>query len=155
MGPNDRLAGTGALVVVGSLLLPWYGAPITNDLVKTGFGAFSFATAAMLLTIGATLFFLLEVGDGYRPPRPLTVGTLLIAAGVWTALIVVYQMIDRPGFDFAGVNDDYDVRYGIFIALGGAGAIVLAGTRRRVREAAGRAAHDDDDLDDVDIGEDD
>jgi len=155
MGPNERLAGTGALVVVGSLLLPWYGAPIASDLVKTGFGAFSFATAAMLLTVGATIFLLLEVGDGYRPPRPLTVGTLLIAAGAWTALIILYQMVDRPSFDFANVDDTYDVRYGTFVALGGAAAMILAGARRRVREAAGHAAHDDDHLDDVDLGDDD
>jgi hypothetical protein len=155
MGPNERLAATGALVVIGSLLLPWYGAPIASDLVKTGFGAFTFATAAMLLTVGACLYLVIEVGDGYRPPRPLTVGTLLIAAGIWTALIVVFQLVDRPTFHFASLDDDYGVRYGAFVALGGAAAIVLAGTRRRVREAAGHAAHDDDHLDDVDLGEDD
>jgi hypothetical protein len=157
MGPNERLAGIGGIVVTGSLLLPWYGAPIASDLVKTGIGAFSFATAAMLLTIGAALFLVLEVGDGYRPPRPLTVGALLIAAGVWTSLIIVYQMAVRPQFSFAGlINDDYNVRYGMFVALGGAGAIVLAGVRRRVHEAAGHAAHADDHLDDLDdLGDDD
>ena len=155
MGPNERLAGTGALVVIGSLLLPWYGAPISSDLVKTGFGAFNFATAAMLLTVGAALYLVVEVGDGYRPPRPLTVGTLLIAAGAWTILVILYQLVDRPQFSFAGVDDAYEVRYGTFVALGGAAAIVLAGTRRRVREAAGHAAHDDDHLDDVDLGDDD
>ncbi len=154
MGPSERLAGTGAIVAAGSLLLPWYGAPIASDLVKTGFGAFTFATAAMLLTVGATLYLVLEVGDGYRPPRPLTVGTLLIAAGAWMALTIVFQMFDRPSFDLADVDDDYEVRYGAFVALGGAAAIILAGTRRRVREAAGHAAHVDVD-DDVDLGEDD
>jgi hypothetical protein len=154
MGPNERLAGIGALVVIASLLLPWYGAPIAS-LVKTGFGAFSFATAAMVLTAGACIYLIVEVGNGYRPPRPLTVGTLLIVAGVWAGLLILYQMVDRPNFDFAGVNDDYNVRYGTFVALGGAAAMILAGTRRRVREAAGHAAHDDDHLDDVDLGEDD
>jgi hypothetical protein len=154
MGPNERLAGLGALVVVASLLLPWYGAPIASDLVKTGFGAFSFATAAMILTVGAAIYLIVEVGDGYRPPRPLTVGTLLIAAGVWTGLLILYQMVDRPNFDFAGINDDYGVRYGTFVALGGAAAMILAGTRRRVHEASGHAAHDDDHLEEVDLGDD-
>jgi hypothetical protein len=155
MGPNERLAGVGALVVIASLLLPWYGAPIANDLVKTGFGNFNFATAAMLLTAAATIYLIIEVGDGYRPPRPLTVGTLLIVAGVWAALLVLYQMVDRPQFSFEDLNDDYNVLYGTFVALGGAAAIVLAGARRRVHEAAGHAAHDDDHLEDVDLGEDD
>ena len=150
MGPNDRLAATGALVVIGSLLLPWYGAPIASDLVQTGMGAFSFATVAMLLTVVAALFLVFEVGDGYRPPRPLTVGGLLIAAGLWISLIVIYQMVARPEFSFAGTDDSYGLRYGAFVALGGAAAMVLAGTRRRVREMAGHAAHADDDLDDLD-----
>ena len=149
MGPNDRLAATGALVVIGSLVLPWYGAPIASDLVQTGMGAFSFATAAMLLTVAAVLFLVFEVGDGYRPPRPLTVGALLIAGGFWISLIVIYQMIARPEFNFAGIEDSYGLRYGSFVALGGAAAMILAGTRRRVREMAGQAAHADDHLDDL------
>jgi hypothetical protein len=156
LGPNDRLAAIGAGVVFASLLLPWYGAPIANDLVQTGFGAFNFSTAAMLLTAGAALFLLLEVGRGYRPPRPMTVGTLLVVAGVWAGLMVIYQMIDRPTSSFAGIRDDYDLRYGIFVAFTGAAVIAVAGAQRRRFEHAGHAAHADDDLDDIDgIGGDD
>lgn len=154
LGPNDRLAAVGALTVIGSLLLPWYGAPIANDLVQTGAGGFSFLTAALLVTIAATLFLLLEVGGGYRPPRPLGVGGLLIAAGVWAALIVVFQMADRPRFALLGLNQDYDLRYGIFVAFAGAAAIAMAGAQRRRHEYAGRLAHDDDDLEDAELDED-
>ncbi len=154
LGPNDKIAALGGLVVCGSMLLPWYGAPIANDLVQTGAGAFSFSTAALLLTVGAALFLLLEVGSGYRPPRPLSVGGLLIACGAWAALIVVFQMADRPQFNFAGVDDDYHLRYGIFVAFAGAATIALAGVQRSRHEYAGRLAHADDDLDDVGLDED-
>jgi hypothetical protein len=157
LGPNDRLAAMGAAAIFASLLLPWYGAPIASDLVQTGFGAFNFSTAAMLLTAGSALFLLLEVGRGYRPPRPLTVGGLLIAAGVWAGLLVMYQMADRPVFDSVGIQGDYGLRYGIFVAFAGAAVITLAGAQRRHYEHAGHAAHADDDLEDLDglEGEDD
>ena len=148
MGPNDRLAASGAVAVFVSLLLPWYGAPVA-DLVQTGMGSFNFSTAALLLTVGAALFLALELGRGYSLPRPLSAGVLEIVAGVWATLIVLYLMADRPVFDFAGLNDDYELRYGIFVALFGSVTIAMAGVQRRRHERAGRAAHDDDDLDDL------
>ena len=97
---------------------------------------------------------MLEVGDGYRPPRPLTVGGLLVAAGAWAALIVVFQMYARPNFNFGGVDQNYDLRYGVAVAFIGSLLIALAGVQRRRHEHAGHAAHADDHLDDVDLGED-
>jgi hypothetical protein len=144
MGPSERLAAIGVLAVLFSLPLPWYRAPISTDLVLTGAGSFSFATAALCLTGAAVLFLVSEVGDGYRPPRPLTVGGLLIAAGIWMDLVLIFLIADRPQFHFAAVNADYQLSYGIFIALGGSTAIILAGARRRLHEAAGRAADDED-----------
>lgn len=143
LGPNERLASIGALVVAGSLLLPWYGVPIQRDLVQTGLGAFSFATAALLLTAGSALFLSLEVGDGYRPPRPLSVGALLIAAGIWAGLILLFQMYDRPVFTFAAVDESYDLRYGIFVAFAGAAMIAVAGARRRSHELPAREGRRD------------
>jgi hypothetical protein len=138
MGPSERLASIGAVAVYGSLLLPWYRSPVGNDLVQTGSGAFNFATAGLLLTMGAVLYLAVEVGGGYRPPRPLSIGTLMILGGAWSALIVIYMMVDTPAFHLAGINDDYDITYGIFIALGGAVATVVAGVRRRAREIIAR-----------------
>ena len=43
LGGNERIAVIGAAVMVGSLLLPWYQSPISNDLVLTGIGAFGWA----------------------------------------------------------------------------------------------------------------
>ena len=138
LGGNERIAVIGAGVMVGSLLLPWYQSPISNDLVFTGIGAFGWAEAALVLIAAATVFLALQGGGGYVPPRPLREWGLFVAAGTWSAVIVVYQMIDRPKFTLAGHDQPYDLHYAIFVALAGAAIIVAAGLRMRPRERAKR-----------------
>ena len=142
LGRTERLAALGAIVAIASILLPWYRVERAPDLVETGIGAFGFAEAALLLTLGSALALLFLVGRGQRPPLPLHEGTLLAAAGLWSALIVLYLMIDRPDFRFAGFESDYSLAYGAFVALGGSAVLALAGIRIRreelARERAGR-----------------
>ena len=131
---NERLAMVGVALIVGSLLLPWYGVPVAGDLVQTGLGAFSWTEAALLLVAATTLVLAMQVGGGYVPPRPLTEWALLTAAGAWAAAIVAYRMLERPELDFeviVAVNRTYDLRYGIFVALAGALLIAAAGLRER------------------------
>jgi len=138
LGGNERLAVIGAGVMIGSLLLPWYESPVSNDLVFTGIGAFGWAEAALVLIAGATTFLALQGGGGYVPPRPLREWGLFVAAGSWAVVIVVYRMIDRPKFTLAGHDQPYDLHYAIFVALAGAALIVAAGLRMRPRERAKR-----------------
>jgi hypothetical protein len=131
---DERLAVVGVAVIAGSLLLPWYGIPVAGDLVQTGLGAFSWAEGALLLVGAATLVLAMQIGGGYVPPRPLTEWALLVAAGLWAAAIVAYRMVDRPDLELEVIVDvtrDYDLRYGIFVALGGALLIAGAGLRAR------------------------
>jgi hypothetical protein len=130
LGRAERLAGLGALIILASTPLSWYRAPI-GGLVKTGWGNFGFAEAALLLTAGSALALLVQVGRGRRPPMPLHEGTLLAAAGIWSGLIVIYLMFDRPQFELAGFNQDYKLAWGIFVALGGALVLTIAGLRIR------------------------
>jgi hypothetical protein len=139
LGRSGRLATLGALICAGSLLFPWYRAPFSPDLVRTGLGSFGFATAALLITLTAALVLLFELGRGRRPPLPLRDGTLLAAAGAWAALIVGFMMLDRPNSTLAGFEDDYSLAYGIFIALGGAVLLTAAGLRMRREEIAREA----------------
>ena len=129
----ERLAALGALICAAATVLPWYKAPI-GGLVRTGLGTFGFAMAAQLITVGAALVLLFEVARGRRPPLPLHEGTLLAGAGIWAGAIVVYSLFDRPQFELAGFNQDYSLAYGIFVALGGAGLLAIAGLRIRRTE---------------------
>ena len=138
LGPNERIAVTGAAVMVVSLFLPWYQSPISNDLVLTGIGAFGWAEAALVLIAAATTFLALQGGGGYVPPRPLREWALFVVAGCWAALIVLYRIADRPRFTLAGHDEPYDLHYAIFVALAGAVVIVVAGLRMRPRERAKR-----------------
>lgn len=136
---DERLALIGVAVMVGSLVLPWFGVRLEGDLVvQTGFGGFGFAEGALVLTAAATLLLLARIADGWVPPRPLREWGLLVTAGAWGMAIVVFRMIDRPSFDLEiiDVHERYGLRYGIFVALGGAALILIAGLRRRSREPA-------------------
>lgn len=141
---NERLAVAGVAIIVISLFLPWYGFPVGGDpLAQTGFGAVSFAEAGLLALCAAVVFLALQVGGGYIPPRPLTEGGLFVAAGAWAAVIVGYRMLDRPKLDLdldvVTIESTYRLRYGIFVALGGALLIVAAGLRARRHRVAPRA----------------
>ena len=138
LGGNERIAVIGCAVMVGSLLLPWYESPISNDLVFTGIGAFGWAEATLVLIAAATTFLALQGGGGYVPPRPLREWGLFVVAGCWASLIVLYRMVDRPNFTLAGHDEPYDLHYAIFVALAGAVVIVMAGLRMRPRERAKR-----------------
>jgi hypothetical protein len=138
LGGNERIAVIGAAVMVFSLLLPWYQSPISNDLVLTGIGGFSWAEGTLLLIAAAITFLALQGGGGYVPPRPLREWALFVVAGLWAAGIVVYRMFDRPPFTLGGRDEPYDLHYAIFVALAGALIIVVAGLRMRPSERAKR-----------------
>jgi hypothetical protein len=138
LGGNERIAVIGAAVMVGSLFLPWYQSPISDELVQTGFGAFGWAEGAMVLIAAATVFLALQCGGGYVPPRPLREWGLFVVAGCWAVLLILYRVADRPRFTLAGHDEPYDLHYAIFVALAGAAIIVMAGLRMRPRERAKR-----------------
>jgi protein-S-isoprenylcysteine O-methyltransferase Ste14 len=126
LGASERIAGIGALVVLASLLLPWYGLRFLSSLSQTGLDAFGFAQTGLVVTAGAALVLIVRCALGYQLPRPLSEGGLLVGAGVWAAVLIAYAMIDRPD-DFAPL--EISLRYGIFVALGGAVAVIVGGLR--------------------------
>jgi hypothetical protein len=129
--PGERLAALGAAAIPVSLLFPWYGFQLGNPLSVTALDSFNLAHAALVVTVAAVFALLLGAEDR-ELPRPLTVGGLLVAAGVWSLVIVGYAFADPPDelVDIATIGG-VRMRYGAFLAAGAAGAIVLGGLRAR------------------------
>ena len=57
-----------------------------------------------------------------------------MAGGLWAALLTAYLMIDRP--DELGDVGSVDLRFGIFVALGGCVTIIVGGMRMRAERIA-------------------
>jgi hypothetical protein len=134
---DERLAGVGALGLLVSLLLPWYGIPGSDGVVKTGLGSFGWIQLAIMVTIGAAFLLLYECSRGRVLPAPFREGTLLAACGGWAAVLVIFRMFDRPGFDVAGLPSP-NLRYGVFLGFAGACLLGFAGLRKRRAEGLAR-----------------
>jgi len=139
LGADERLPALGVAIVAVSLLLPWHGVPFAGGLVKTPLGEFGWVEVAIILTLGAAAYLIVRSARDETFPRPLHIGTLIAVAGAWTAVLVAYRMIDRPDFDPLG-DQRVGLRYGIFIALGGAALIVVGGLRKRRHELGAERA---------------
>jgi hypothetical protein len=128
---HERLAALALLVSIGGFALPWYRADFPQSYSQTGVEAFGFAAAALLITVSAALLLIVQSGRGRHPPLPLHEGTLLAVAGIWSALIVGFLMLDRPPLDLGGFTTDYGLGFGLFVELGAAAVLAVAGMRLR------------------------
>lgn len=100
---EQRVAG------IGSLLL-----------IVSTFGPFSFVEAAIVLVALAVLLLLKKRADGRSFHLPFGDGAVIMAAGAWSAVLIVIRLLDRP----LGQN---------LLALVCASILVLAGLRMRLR----------------------
>lgn len=135
-----RLAAFAALGLFISMFLPWYQQNAVVDQLKTAplqsrnldaFQVFSFVEAAVLLVALALLYLLFARAEGRRFNMPGGDGTVVLAAGGWTALLLVFRLFDKPGISTHGVAGNVGVQWGIFFALVAAGTVTYAGSRMR------------------------
>jgi hypothetical protein len=142
--PEQRLAAgaSGALFV--TMFLPWYqqnavvNAPRTTPLQSrnlNAFQVFSFVEAAVLLVAVAVLYLLFARGERRSFQLPGGDGSVVFAAGVWTALLLVLRLFDKPGITSHGVAANVGIQWGIFFALAAAGLLVAAGSRMRAGQS--------------------
>jgi hypothetical protein len=137
---DRRLAATAAVLLFATMLLPWYqqnaivSASKTAPLVSqnlSAFAVFSFIEAAVLLVAVAVLFLLYQRADGRTFNLPGGDGTVIFAAGLWAALLLVLRLFDKPGITHNGVAANVGIQWGIFFALAAAGLLAYAGSRMR------------------------
>jgi hypothetical protein len=89
-------------------------------LIVSTFGPFSFVEAAEVLVGLAVLALIAARGEGRKFHLPFGDGTVLMAAGLWAALLIVIRLFDRP----LGQN---------LLALACAAILAVAGAAERAK----------------------
>ena len=131
---EQRLAGMAAIALMITLFLPWYQVSVARnsafvDSNRTAFGVFSFVEAAVLLVAAGVLVLLFARGERKGFHLPGGDGTVILAAGAWAALLLLWRVFDRP--DVAGRGVTVGIQWGFFFAFLAAAALALAGWRMR------------------------
>jgi hypothetical protein len=136
LDPDQRLAGMAAIALLVTLFLPWYEATVVERGVATtptfsAFGVMSWVEAAILLVTLAVFALLFARGEQRGFHLPGGDGTVILAAGAWSAVLLLWRVFDRPDVDRAV---QVGVTWGFFFAFLAAAA--LAGAGWRIRHAA-------------------
>ena len=106
LSPEQRVAGTGAVLLIVSTM-----------------GPFTFVEAAEILVALAVLLLIFQRARGRRFHLPFGDGTMIALAGIWCALLVLLRLFERP---FAQA----------VFAFGCCALITAAGIRERSRRPA-------------------
>jgi hypothetical protein len=134
---EHRVGGAAAIALLMTMLLPWYTTSAPMRLGKrvalaqdtqTALQAFSWVEAAALLVALGVLGLLFARGERRAFHLPGGDGTVIAAAGVWVAALIVWRLFDRPSL---GQGVSVGLAWGIFVALAAAAALAAAGNRVR------------------------
>jgi hypothetical protein len=147
LAPDQQLAALASLGLFASMFLPWYdktdtlvvhSAAKATQTSLSAFQAFSFVEAAVLLVSAGVLAMLFARAEGRAFQLPGGDGLVVMIAGGWTALLVFYRLLDKPGLQGTDrLTATIGVEWGIFIALLLALAVAYAGARMRALERPG------------------
>ncbi len=138
-----RLAALAAIGLFLTLFLPWYQETVVvkgrarslqaASVSVTGWGAFSFAEAAVLLVAAGVLTLLFQRAEGHAFHLPGGDGGVITAAGVWTCVLVVWRIFDKQVATSSGqLTNTSGIEWGIFIALAVAALLAYSGSRIRL-----------------------
>ena len=137
---DRRLAAIAAIALFVTMFLPWYQQNAVVTAAKSqplvsrnlnAFQVFSFVEAAVLLVAVAVLALLYMRAEGREFRLPGGDGAVVLAAGLWSALLLILRLFDKPGITQHGVAANVGIQWGIFFALAAAGLLALAGSRMR------------------------
>jgi hypothetical protein len=134
-----RPAAFAAIGLFLTLFLPWYQEAVVEPgkvpatLSVTGWGAFSWVEAAVLLVAAGVLTLLFFRAEGRAFHLPGGDGWVIAVAGAWTSVLIVWRIFDKsastsiqgPSASVTGIE------WGIFVALGVAAFLAYSGNRIR------------------------
>jgi hypothetical protein len=139
---ESRLAAFASVALFLTLFLPWYQVTLIDrsrtatlqsaSATITGWGAFSFVEAAILLVAAGVLTLLFQRAEGRAFHLPGGDGGVITAAGVWTCVLVVWRIFDKQGATTNGpAATSSGVEWGIFTALAAGAFLTYSGSRIR------------------------
>jgi len=140
--PDRRLAAWASFGLFLALFLPWYQETViatgtgtkllSQSVTLTGWGAFSFVEAAVLLVAAGVITLLFQRAEGRAFHLPGGDGWVIMAAGLWTCLLIVWRIFDKQGTSGHGLYATASgIEWGIFVALAVAALLAYAGARIR------------------------
>jgi hypothetical protein len=137
-----RLAALASAGLFLTLFLPWYQETVFANGVTslrsassslTGWGAFSFVEAAVMLVAAAVLILLFVRAEGQAFHVPGGDGGVITAAGIWTCVLIVWRIFDKEGTSrHDQIAYTSGIEWGIFVALGVAAVLTYAGSQIRL-----------------------
>ena len=141
---EQRLVVLASLGLFVSMFLPWYsktyavvvGAGLQHTQTSlSAFEAFSFVEAAVLLVSAGVIAMLFARAERRPFHLPGGDGLIVMIAGGWTALLIFYRLLDKPGLQGnQRITATVGVQWGIFIALLLALGLLYAGRQLRAVE---------------------
>ena len=151
LSPQQRLTALAALSLWVTMFLPWYSetavsvgkTPSSASVTLTAWGAFSFVELAVLLISAAVLALLFARGERRAFHLPGGDGGVIVVAGAWIALLVIYRMFDTNGIKVSDGEITTGIDWGIFMALAAAVWLAYTGVLMRRAHRAEPALADD------------
>jgi len=139
---EQRLSAVAATSLWITMFLPWYSESPAGTIKKgesvvtsslTAWGAFSWVEAAVLVVSVGVLFLLFARGERRAFHLPGGDGGVIVLAGSWTALLIIYRMFDKNSVKAGNLAITVGNEWGIFFAL--FAAIWLTWTGAAMRRA--------------------
>src|SRR3954452_5273756 len=140
VAPEMRLAAGAAAALAFTLVLPWYqksffvGTVAVTDSLSA-LQVFSFVEAAVLLVAAGVLYLVWARAQRKAFHLPGGDGTVIMAAGGWALLLLVWRLFDKPDVSDPGAT--VGIQWGIFAAFLAAGALTVMGARGRAAPRPG------------------
>ena len=150
--PEQRLAAIAAILLLLSMLLPWYqetgnaivkGKLVRIDDSKNAFGVYSFVEAAIFVVVVGVIALLWARAERRSFHLPGGDGTIIMGAGLWVMFLIFYRQVDKPNGRKEGlIQTSIGVQWGIFVAFLLGALLAYAGYRIRAAHVPEPAAED-------------
>jgi hypothetical protein len=114
---GEWIAGAGAVALLASLFLHWYGA---GTFEATAWQAFDVLDVVLVLLMLVPLALVVTQATRESPAIPVFFSITTFVAGVLAALLILYRIVNQPG-----PNELVDVQAGAWLGL--LAALVVAG----------------------------